>query len=74
MSDYPDLGALGGLGDGARQRRKQIGMQARLWLVERDERGQAVREQGAQQRQELQCAVAELAGAEGAVRQVGTNQ
>jgi hypothetical protein len=57
MGDQPDLRSFGRLGDQARQRLEQVGMQAALRLVERDERRQAQRQQRPGQRQITQRAI-----------------
>ena len=68
MRHDPHLRALGGANDQPRQRFQQIRMQARLRLVQRDEAGQAIAEQGAGKRQIAQRAVGQLVRLEHALR------
>ena len=68
MSYDPHLRAFGGANDQPCQRFQEVRMQARFRLVQRDEAGQTIAEQGAGKRQIAQRAVGQLVRLEHAFR------
>jgi hypothetical protein len=68
VGDEPDLRARRRVGDETGQRLQEIGVEARLRLVEGNEGGQPIGQQQADQREVAERAVGQLGGLEDAVR------